>query len=114
MDVTAISGWHAHIYYDHGDPGGAGRARAVRDALVERFDAEAGMWREVPGGPHTSAGFQASFTVARFDAVVPWLMLNRDGLAILIHPLSGDEVADHGDYAVWIGDILPVNFDALR
>jgi aromatic ring-cleaving dioxygenase len=32
-----------------------------------------------------------------------WLMLNRDGLSILLHPGTGDAYADHIDHAVWLG-----------
>jgi DOPA 4,5-dioxygenase len=34
---------------------------------------------------------------------VPWLMFNRQGLNILIHPLTDDEVEDHTEHAVWLG-----------
>jgi hypothetical protein len=39
---------------------------------------------------------------------LPWLMLNRDGLSILLHPGTGDAYADHIDHAVWLGSVLPL------
>ena len=34
---------------------------------------------------------QIIFKNDAFQRVVPWLMLNREGLDILVHPLSDDE-----------------------
>ena len=41
-------------------------------------------------------------------------MLNRGGLDVLVHPETGDDVADHGDFALWLGQVQPIDFDALR
>jgi aromatic ring-cleaving dioxygenase len=38
---------------------------------------------------------------AHFENVVPWLVLNREGLDVLIHPLTGDSYDDHFRNAVW-------------
>ena len=43
-----------------------------------------------------------------------WLMLNRDGLSILLHPGTGDAYADHIDHAVWLGSELPLRMNVLR
>ncbi len=45
---------------------------------------------------------------------MPWLMLNRDGLDVLVHPLSGDSVADHTRFAMWLGHAQPLRLDVLR
>jgi DOPA 4,5-dioxygenase len=37
------------------------------------------------------------------------LALNRNGLAILVHPESGDGLADHTQHALWMGEILEIN-----
>jgi DOPA 4,5-dioxygenase len=41
-------------------------------------------------------------------------MLNREGLDILVHPLTGDDVSDHTRFALWLGDKLELNIDVLR
>jgi aromatic ring-cleaving dioxygenase len=38
---------------------------------------------------------------------VPWLMLDREDLDILIHSLTDDMVADHTVYAPWLD--TPIN-----
>ena len=45
---------------------------------------------------------------------LPWLMLNRDGLSIVLHPGTGDAYADHIDHAIWLGIVLPLRMDVLR
>ena len=58
--------------------------------------------------------YQVTFLPQQFGAVVPWLMLNREGLAILVHPTTGDDVADHTEHALWLGEKLPLNIEVLR
>jgi DOPA 4,5-dioxygenase len=40
------------------------------------------------------------FTTAQFANIVPWLMLNRQGLDVLVHPLTENSYDDHSRYAV--------------
>ena len=40
--------------------------------------------------------------------MLPWLMLNRQGLAVLVHPNTGRERSDHLTHAVWLGEMLPI------
>ena len=47
------------------------------------------------------------------SAVVPWLLLNRRGLTILVHPETGDDYEDHAQHALWLGAILPLRLDAF-
>jgi len=46
--------------------------------------------------------------------LLPWLMLNRDGLTVLVHPETGDDYTDHSAHAVWLGAMLPLRLEALR
>ena len=58
--------------------------------------------------------YQIAFPPALLASYLPWLMLNRDGLSILLHPGNGDAYADHIDHAVWLGSVLPLRADVLR
>lgn len=108
-----LHGYHVHIYFDDTN---RDRAAGLRDTLVERFNAQP------PGpnfvgvaGPHPIPQISAIFPKAAFTAdVVPWLMFNRQGLDILIHPLTDDEVEDHTTYAVWIGKPVDLLIDKLK
>ena len=46
-------------------------------------------------------------------AFVPWLMLNRDDLVVLIHPETGDDLTDHTAHAAWFGADLPLRLEAF-
>jgi DOPA 4,5-dioxygenase len=106
-----ITGFHAHIYFDTTTRNVAAR---VRETLGDRFSVKLGRWHDKPIGPHLKPMYQVAFTPDQFDQVVPWLMLHREGLDILVHPTTGDDVADHTDHALWLGEKLGVNVDALR
>ena len=110
-DPARIAGYHAHVYYD---PGTRAAAEALRQVLGERFPVQLGRWHDEKVGPHLKSSYQVAFATAIFPQIVPWLMLNRGGLSILVHPLTGDELADHAQFALWLGPQLGLNLDALR
>ena len=95
---TEIKNFHAHVYYDHETREAASR---VRDALAELFTVELGRWREEPVGPHPQSMYQVKFSPEEFNKVVPWLMLHHEGLHVLIHPSTDDDVRDHTDRALF-------------
>jgi aromatic ring-cleaving dioxygenase len=99
-DPARIDGYHAHVYYD-----AATRAEAerLRQGLDAEFAVLLGRWHDVPVGPHPVSMYQVAFAAAEFAGVVPWLMLNRGGLSILVHPLTGDDYEDHAHLALWLG-----------
>ena len=100
QDATAISGYHAHVYYDPADRAPAER---LREAIEERFEVRMGRWHDRPIGPHPQASYQVAFGTELFESLVPWLILNRGNLTVLLHPLTGDDLADHRDFATWLG-----------
>jgi aromatic ring-cleaving dioxygenase len=106
-----IKSFHAHVYYD---PTTREAAARVRQGLSDRFEVQLGRWHDTLVGPHTKAMYQVSFTWDQFAVVLPWLMLHREGLEILVHPNTGNAVADHTDHALWLGEKLAVNFEPVR
>jgi aromatic ring-cleaving dioxygenase len=109
--MITITGYHAHIYYD---PATRDIAARVREGLGARFEVRLGRWHDKPIGPHPISMYQVAFAVAEFPHVVPWLMVHREGLDVLVHPETGDDVIDHTDHAMWLGTKLDLNIDALR
>jgi DOPA 4,5-dioxygenase len=104
-------GYHAHIYYD------PTRTRAVAEgvcaALGEQFQVEIDGFRDTPVGPHPRANVLVLFKPDQFAQVVPYLMVHRAGLDVLVHPLTEDAVADHTDFALWLGQPVALNIDTL-
>jgi DOPA 4,5-dioxygenase len=111
VDPGGIQGYHAHIYYDAETRPIADR---LREAIGNRFDVVLGRWREEPVGPHPMPMYQAAFATAEFPRIVPWLMLNRGGLSVLVHPETDDAYDDHTIHALWLGAPLPLRVEGLR
>jgi aromatic ring-cleaving dioxygenase len=111
VDPGAIQGYHAHIYYDAETRPIAER---LREAIGNGFAVELGRWRDEPVGPHPVPMYQAAFPAAEFPRIVPWLMLNRGGLSVLVHPQTEDAYDDHTIHALWLGAPLPLRVEGLR
>lgn len=111
--ISDIASYHAHVYFD--GPEQRVQAMALREQIAERFSVAMGSIHDRPIGPHVRSMYQISFDVATFSSLLPWLMLNRNGLAILVHPNTGRERSDHLSHALWLGEILPiVNHEMLQ
>ncbi|MCF6322707.1 MAG: DOPA 4,5-dioxygenase family protein [Gammaproteobacteria bacterium] len=106
--VGDISGYHAHVYFSAET---LAQAQALCESAAALFDIEMGRVHQKSVGPHPCWSCQLVFSPEIFSALVPWLALHRDGLTILVHPLSGDELRDHRDYAMWMGkvEVLDLN-----
>lgn len=103
--------YHAHIYYD---PATRRTAAKVRGQIEERFTVKMGSWHDEPVGPHPQSMYQVAFSPGVFPKIVPWLMENRAGLAVLVHPNSGDDLLDHSDYAIWLGRMLRLKLGMFK
>lgn len=82
--IAEIASYHAHIYYDVATT--KAEAAILRQQIAERFSVRVGNWHDELVGPHKQSMYQIAFGTAVFASLVPWLMLNRRGLSILIHP----------------------------
>jgi aromatic ring-cleaving dioxygenase len=106
-----IRSYHAHIYYD---PETRGVAERLRESIGKGFTVELGRWHDEPVGPHPTSMYQVAFAVDEFPKLVPWLMLNRGGLNVLVHPQTGYSYDDHAVHALWLGAKLPLRLDGMR
>lgn len=106
--MAAIEGYHAHIYYTQETKESAERIRA---ALGAQFAVALGRWHDVPVGPHPQSMYQVAFAPDEFARVVPWLMLHREGLSVLVHPETGDDYQDHATHSLWLGTPLPLRLE---
>jgi aromatic ring-cleaving dioxygenase len=112
MDRPAIAHFHAHIYYDPAKS--RDRAERLRERVAAEFpQAKLGRWHDELVGPHSRSMFQIAFPAEMLAAFVPWLMLNRDDLVVLLHPETGNDLADHTTHAAWFGAVLPLRLESF-
>jgi DOPA 4,5-dioxygenase len=110
-NASAITGrirdYHIHVYYNAASKP---KAEALREKLEAAFpSASYGRWHDKPVGPHPEGSYQVHFPADLFAAIVPFVALERDGLTVLVHPNTGDDLADHRDYALWMGAMPKLN-----
>jgi len=110
-DAAGIEGYHAHVYYD---PATRAVAERVRAGIGANFSVRLGRWHDKPVGPHPVSMYQVAFSVEDFPRLVPWLMLHREGLSVLVHPETGNEYDDHARFASWLGTPIALRLDTLR
>jgi aromatic ring-cleaving dioxygenase len=109
--VTELKGFHAHVYYD---PTTRPVAERLRDTILGQFAVKPGAFSDEPIGPHPISQFSVIFETQEFQNVVPWLMLNREGLDVLVHPLTESSYDDHSKNALWLGTPVPMRLEILR
>jgi aromatic ring-cleaving dioxygenase len=112
FEVSRIASWHAHVYFDSGSRDDAAK---LRDAVAAQFGArvQIGRFHEREVGPHPKWSFQVAFGPAQFCDVVSWLALNHGALDVFAHPNTGDELRDHRDCALWLGQAHALDLSAV-
>ena len=110
MTEPRIRGFHAHVYFDATT---LEQARALCLDAASHFKLAMGRVHQQPVGPHPDWSCQLAFGLAVFADLVPWLAMHRRGLVVFIHPITGNDLIDHRDYAMWMGAVRPLNLSVL-
>lgn len=111
--MMVMRGYHIHVYCQ---PEQHELAQAVRAEMMQDLAGVidgAGPVRTRAIGPHPLPMFEAWFETESLNQVLPWILQHRRGLSVMIHPLTGDDYADHAEHSMWIGEKLPLNLDFL-
>lgn len=111
VTVQRIKGYHAHVYYDAST---LEQARELCEEATKLFGVSMGRLHQKPVGPHPDWSCQLAFGPELVGVVLPWLALYRKGLVVFLHPLTGDELADHRDHAIWMGAIRPLDLSLFE
>src|SRR3979490_2873388 len=109
--MQPIKGYHAHVYFDAST---IDQARALCERAASTFALQMGRVHERPVGPHPDWSCQLAFAPELIGAVLPWLAFNRNSLVVFLHPLTGDELADHRDHAIWMGAVRPLDLSIFE
>jgi aromatic ring-cleaving dioxygenase len=108
--MGAIASYHAHVYFDAGD---REQARQLCEAAGREFGVTVGRIHDKPIGPHPRGSCQLAFGADKFAAVIPWLILNRNGLTVFAHAETGETLKDHTEHVLWLGPSETLNLSAL-
>ena len=111
QDISSIEKYHAHVYFEEST---VEQAQLLCEAAGSKFSAAVGRMHHRPIGPHPSWSCQLAFDRTNHTDLLTWLALNRNGLTILIHPLTGNNLKDHTDYALWMGEPQTLNLDIFK
>jgi DOPA 4,5-dioxygenase len=68
---------------------------------------------DAPVGPHPRGSCQLAFGAGAFAEVIPWLVLNRNGLTVFVHAQTGDVLKDHTEHVLWLGASETLDLAAL-
>lgn len=100
--------YHAHVYFDQSTVAQA--TQLCEQAGIE-FGVKVGRIHQKRVGPHPHWSCQLAFSHDQFDPLISWLEAHRQTLNILIHGLTGNDLADHTDHASWLGDSTPLHLN---
>lgn len=103
--------YHAHVYFDEHS---LAQASSLCETAGELFGVKVGRVHQKPVGPHPCWSCQLAFQKAQFETLLPWLDEHRESLTVLIHGLTGNDLADHTDHASWLGDPVPLNLSIFK
>ncbi len=106
-----VAGFHAHVYFDASS---VDQARQLCEQAAQYFPLQMGRVHQQPVGPHPDWSCQLAFAASIAGEVITWLALHRDGLVVFIHPLTGDDLADHRDHAIWMGAVRPLDLSIFK
>lgn len=100
-----IKDWHAHLYFPLGD---GAKVKPLTEKIQAEFGFSIGTIWDKPVGPHPIGSCQITVPAGALDQFIPWLIENREGNDIFLHPNTGDDLKDHTDYTMWIGKSYPL------
>jgi aromatic ring-cleaving dioxygenase len=108
--INKYDAYHAHVYFDEST---LDSAILLGQRAAERFDIPMGRVHQKRVGPHPHWSYQLTFDSTHFDRLMPWLEAHRGDLTILIHGLTGDDLADHTDHVAWLGKAAPLDLSVF-
>ena len=103
--------YHAHIYFDEASED---EARQLCVQAWQQCYVGLGRFHKKPLGPHPKWSCQLSFDADEFDRLVPWLDEHRGRLDVLVHPLTGNALAEHTEHARWLGNEVALNVEIFK
>lgn len=104
--------FHAHIYFSTNE---IELATKVRNNILKTLPqlTYVGELISKPIGPHSKPMFEIHIPAFEIKKITPIIDEMRQGLSVLIHPVQKNELEAHTIAAIWLGQQLPLNLNAL-
>lgn len=112
--LDSIQSFDAHVYFT---PETREAAYLLKDKATIDFQGSpvrVGQMVDRKVGPHPLPMFQIQFRPAAFAEMIAWLMSNRGGLTVLVHRVTGNDLEDHYQGALWMGQVLDLDASQLQ
>jgi len=109
--LSEIISYHAHIYYDETT---YEQASKLCDEIGKKFGVPVGHKHKQPVGPHPMWSCQITLASEAFAIVIPWLMLNRNDLTVFVHANTGDDLKDHSEHTMWMGQVQKLHLEMFK
>jgi len=106
-----IIGWHCHIYFL---PEQRPVAIGLNEDVQDRFRIWDYRWLNEANPIHPTPMFRFQFPKEDLAQFIEWITLNRGGLSVLIHAITGDDIFDHSYNAMWLGTPLALDIEGLK
>ncbi len=105
--------YHGHFYFTSET---MSSAELIRQKMILELTGLIRVFPVLPRevGPHPFPMFEFHFRGSDYDSTKAWLEKNRAGHSILLHPLSGDDIQDHTQFAEFIGQPVGLNISFLK
>ncbi|KAF8953800.1 hypothetical protein CPC16_005052 [Podila verticillata] len=121
--AAEVKEYHFHLYYFENNAKSRASAVVIRNRLGELVDQ--GYLKVVPQtiyggvfpgptGPHVIGSFEVWCPIEGFARMFSWFTLNRGSHSVLVHPLTKEQLVDHTDRAIWMGQSLPLDFEIFK
>ncbi|MDH2431896.1 DOPA 4,5-dioxygenase family protein [Pokkaliibacter sp. MBI-7] len=103
--------YHAHVYFDSSS---LVQATALVQQASTELAVQVGRIHQKLVGPHPHWSCQLAFDKHSFDEVIRWLEQHRQGLDVLVHGVTGDNLLDHTAHASWLGQPSSLHLDVFH
>lgn len=114
-----IKEFHFHVYFYQTNAASRAHALSLRDDIL-RLTKEGYFhavpletYNDVPRGPHPIGSYEVWCPKERFSRTYSYFAMNRRELSVLVHPLTREEVKDHSERAVWMGQSFGLDLSRL-
>ena len=108
MNQPAASVYHAHVYFDERT---LSDAKNLCVATRDKFNIAMGTVHEKNVGPHPCWSCQLTLPAELLGPIIEFMNFRRQGLTVFIHPLTGNDLIDHTEYLIWLGESKQLKID---